>query len=238
MTKRILIINPNSTASMTEDMVAIASKSAPTGVEVKGATNTSGPPSIQGETDAKASLPGLFSIAEGAEASWADAIVIGCFDDTGLEQLRARQQRPVVGLGEAGMIAATLAAPRFAILTTTQGSVPVISENVDGMGLGPKCDGVQAAHVQVLELNDRLPELRQALSRLALETETGAIVLGCAGMGRLVTDLASPGLPPLIDPVRAAVSFASAVVQCSFAHNDTHGGDLTATKNNRDIASI
>lgn len=216
MSLRIVILNPNATAAMTGDMVAIARATMPPGVEVAGLTNAEGPPAIQGEADAIACLPGLFALARHPVADRADAIVIGCFDDTGLAELRAAKDCPVVGLGEAGMIAATLAAARFSVLTTTEGSVPVIKANIEAMGLWPRCDGVRASNVPVLALQDRLPDLRQALADLAADTGAGAIVLGCAGMGRLAHDLVQPGLPALIDPVRAAISLAASTIASRF----------------------
>lgn len=214
---RIAILNPNSTQAMTDDMAAIARATLPADIEILSLTNTAGPPAIQGEADAIACLPGLFTLFDGPEVAAADAVVIGCFDDTGLADLRARLRGPVVGLGEAGMLAASLAAPRFAVLTTTQGSVPVIEANVRAMGLAPRCDEVRAADIPVLELNHRLPDLRVALSALAAGTGAGAVVLGCAGMGRLATAVASPGLPVLIEPVRAALWLAASAVRSGFS---------------------
>lgn len=216
MTLQIILLNPNATVAMTDDMVEIARATLPPGVMVSGMTNHSGPPAIQGEADVAACLPGLFDLARDAKATRADAIVIGCFDDTGLADLRATMPCPVVGLGEAGTLAATLAAPRFAVLTTTDGSVPAITANIAAMGLMPRCDAVRAAHIPVLDLADRLPDLRQALAALAADTGAGAIVLGCAGMGRLAPSLAASGLPVLIDPVRAAVSLAAATLASGF----------------------
>lgn len=213
---RIAILNPNSTAAMTEDMADIARATLPEGCTVIALTNAAGPPAIQGEADAIACMPGLLALVASPPVAGADAVVIGCFDDTGLAELRTGLGRPVVGLGEAGMIAATLAAPRFAVLTTTQGSVPVIAANITAMGLGPRCDGVHAAGIPVLELQDRVPELRAALAQAAAATGSGAIVLGCAGMGRLAGALAGPDLPVLIDPVRAAVCLAASVVRSGF----------------------
>jgi allantoin racemase len=213
---RIAIVNPNSTTAMTEDMVAIARLALPEGCAVIGLTNADGPPAIQGEADAIACMPGLLALVASPPVAEADAVVIGCFDDTGLAELRAGLSRPVVGLGEAGVIAATLAAPRFAVLTTTEGSVPVIAANIEAMGLGPRCDGVRAAGIPVLELQARVPELRTALAEAAAATGSGAIVLGCAGMGRLAGDLSAPGLPVLIDPVRAAVCLAASALRAGF----------------------
>lgn len=217
---RIAWINPNSTVSMTDDMVAISRAIVSSDVESLGRTNADGPSAIQGEADAMACLPGLFAPLRQPEIAQADAIVIGCFDDTGLARIRTGSWQPVVGLGEAGMIAAPLAAPRFAVFTTTSGSIPVIEANIEAMGPGPRCDGVQAANVPVLDLLDRRHDLHDALARLAAETGTGAIVLGCAGMGQLAGDLAMPGLPVLIDPVRAAASLAVAAVRAAFTGAD------------------
>jgi allantoin racemase len=214
---RIAILNPNSTMAMTEDMAAIARATLPAEIEIVALTNAAGPPAIQGEPDAIACLPGLFALFDQPQVVRADAVVIGCFDDTGLADLRARLRCPVVGLGEAGMLAASLAAPRFAVLTTTQGSVSVIEANLRAMGLVARCDEVRAADIPVLELNHRLPDLRIALSALAAETGAGAIVLGCAGMGRLAGDLAASGLPVLIEPVRAALWLAASAVRSGFA---------------------
>lgn len=215
MTARLFILNPNATEAMTDDMCAIARTMTPRGYDVVGLTNHAGPPAIQGEADAAACLPGLFALARATGATRADALIIGCFDDTGLAELRAYAPYPVIGLGEAAMLTATLAAPRFAVLTTTQGSVPVIEGNINTMALGGRCDGVRAADIPVLDLPQNLPHLRRALAGLIADTGTGAVVLGCAGMGRLATSLAQPLQPPLIDPVRAAVSLAMAALQAS-----------------------
>lgn len=215
MTRRIVIINPNATAAMTTEMVEIGQSFAPPDVEIVGMTNAAGPAAIQGAADAAACLPGLFALTQAPSVAEAAALIIGCFDDTGLEEIRARMRCPVIGLGEAGLLAATLAASRFAVLTTTDGSVPVIQANIGQMSLASRCDAVKAAGVPVLDLADRMQDLKSALRSLSTETGTGAIVLGCAGMGRIAGQLAEVGLPPLVDPVRAAVTLALSVIASS-----------------------
>jgi allantoin racemase len=212
VTRRIVILNPNATEAMTDDMVTTAAAIAGAGIEVSGMTNHRGPPAIQGAADAEACLPGLFGLAEQATSQDADALIIGCFDDTGLAAMRARFPCPVIGLGEAGMLMATLNAPRFAVLTTTDGSVPVIRDNIEAMGLAPRCDVVRAAGIPVLDLGARIDDLRAALRKLAGETDGAAIVLGCAGMSPLATALIEPGQPRLVDPVRAAIALAASTL--------------------------
>jgi allantoin racemase len=207
-TMQLAILNPNATVWMTEDMVAAARAVAPEGVEVVGLTNAAAPPAIQGPEDAAACLPGLIALYDTALREGAGAIVIGCFDDTGLDLLRARGPVPVAGLGEAACREAAAAAPRFHVVTTLAVSVPVIEENIRAMGLAPRCGSVRASGVPVLELGVRMAEVQAAIDAVLAEDPGAAIVLGCAGMSPIAPDLRGPAAAPLVDPVRAAVAMA------------------------------
>ena len=78
---RLLYLNPNSTEAMTQSMVAAAQAAAPW-AEISGWTNVDGPPAIQGAADGAAAVPGLQAMLPEARDFGADALVIGCFDDT------------------------------------------------------------------------------------------------------------------------------------------------------------
>ena len=99
---RILVINPNTTASMTEKIGAAARQVAAAGTEIVARNPTTGPASIQGAEDGEAALPGLFEELDKADGF--DAIVIACFDDTGLYAARKRTRIPVIGIGEAAFL--------------------------------------------------------------------------------------------------------------------------------------
>ena len=93
---RILIINPNTTASMTEAIGIAAAKAASTGTTILAVNPEDGPASIQGPEDGEAALPGLFVVFDrymkGDDRF--DAVIVACFDDTGLTELRARSKVP------------------------------------------------------------------------------------------------------------------------------------------------
>lgn len=86
----ILVINPNSTASMTQSIGLAAKEAASSNTKIVAVNPQSGPASIQGAEDGKAALPGLFDVFEN-QSEGQDAVIIACFDDTGLMTLRARQ---------------------------------------------------------------------------------------------------------------------------------------------------
>ena len=86
---RVHVINPNTTRSMTLKIGAAAKAAASPGVEVAAVNPDFGPASIEGYFDEAFSVPGL--IDEIGKARGADAFIIACFDDTGLEAARRRR---------------------------------------------------------------------------------------------------------------------------------------------------
>ncbi len=157
-------------------------------------------------------MPGLLERIREGEAEGADAHVIACFDDTGLDAARALANAPVVGIGEAGFHLACMLAHRFAVVTTLSRSVPVLENNLLRYGLDRRCARVRATDVPVLELDNPLSGARHKIDteiRRALDDDRAeAIVLGCAGMADLAASLSAEFGVPVIDGVAAAVVLA------------------------------
>jgi allantoin racemase len=209
---RILIINPNTTASMTEKIGAAARQVAAVDTEIVARNPLTGPPSIQGPEDGEAALPGLFAEIDRANGEDFDAVIIACFDDTGLYEARRRTQRPVIGIGEAGFHAATLVAGRFSVVTTLSVSVPVIERNIGSYGFERRCARVRASEVPVLELerpgSDACRTISLEIAAALSSDGSDAVVLGCAGMADLAKQLSLEHGVPVIDGVAAAVKLA------------------------------
>lgn len=215
---RVLIINPNTTASMTEKVGHAARLVASPGTEIVARNPATGPASIQGEADGEAALPGLFEEIDKVEADplGFDAIIIACFDDTGLYAARRRTKVPVIGIGEAAYHYAMLVAERFSVVTTLAVSIPVIQENIMRYGLSGRCGKVRASNVPVLELERPGSTARETISdeiaSALLHDGSDAIVLGCAGMADLAADLSARHRVPVVDGVAAAVKLAEGLV--------------------------
>ena len=220
---RLLIINPNTTASMTEKVGHAATLVASAGTEIVARNPSTGPASIQGVEDGEAALPGLFEEIDKAEGF--DAIIIACFDDTGLYAARKRTRVPVVGIGEAAYHYAMLVAERFSVVTTLSVSIPVIQENIMRYGLSARCGKVRASNVPVLELERPGSVARETISdeiaTALLHDNSDAIVLGCAGMADLAADLSTRHHVPVIDGVAAAVKLAEGLVTMRLATSQT-----------------
>ncbi len=219
---RIHVINPNTTTSMTKKIGVAAKAAASPGVEVRAVNPDFGPPSIEGYFDEAFSVPGL--LAEVAKAPDADAFVIACFDDSGLEAARCATEAPVVGIGEAAFHVASLIAERFSVVTTLSRSIAPIERNLVKYGLAARCTRVRASNVPVLALEEPGSDARRVIEaeikRALAEDGADAIVLGCAAMTNLVRDLErSVGAlersvgAPVLDGVACAVSLAESLVR-------------------------
>ena len=119
-----------------------------------------------------------------------DAIILACFDDTGLAEARRLSGVPTIGIGEAAFHVAMLLGAKFSVVTTLAISVPVIEENLRDYGLESACLKVRASEVEVLDLEIDGSSARDKISNEMAcslrEEQPGALVLGCAGMACLL----------------------------------------------------
>ncbi|MFF0950560.1 aspartate/glutamate racemase family protein [Rhizobium leguminosarum] len=212
---RILIVNPNTTASMTEKAATAARAVAASGTEIIAATSRMGPVSIEGHYDGALAIPGLLAELRERQAAGYDAAVIACFDDTGLEAARTFADVPILGLCESAVVTAGFLAQRFTVVTTLERSRVLIDNLVRRYGMGDRAK-VRASDIPVLELEDAasgaIGKLRAEIERALLEDGAEAIVLGCAGMTDLARELQEIYGVPVVDGVAAAVKQAEALV--------------------------
>ena len=212
---RILVINPNTTVSMTLKIGQAAKRVASPETEILAVNPKTGPASIEGYYDEAISLAGLLQTAQ--EHPGVDAMVIACFDDTGLDALRCMVNCPVVGIGEAAFHVASMLANKFSVVTTLARSVPAIEHNLHRYGLASRCIRVRSSEVAVIDLEHEHGEARRRISaefrRAILEDRAEAIVLGCAGMANLAESLAAEHGLPVLDGVACAVALCESLVR-------------------------
>jgi allantoin racemase len=212
---RLLIINPNTTASMTAKIGACARTFASPGVEIIARNPPDGPASIEGHYDEAMATPGLLAEILRGEAEGVDGTVVACFDDPAIGACRELATGPVIGICEAAMHATTMIASSFSVVTTLPRSVPIIEDLALRYGMERRCRRVRAADIPVLALEEEgdacqriLAEVRAAVA----EDRCEAVILGCAGMADLTEWLTRETGVPVIDGVVAAVRIVEALV--------------------------
>jgi allantoin racemase len=221
---RILVINPNTTESMTADIGESARRHALPTTEVDAFSAPWGPRSIESHVEeALAAAATLETVARHRDDY--DAFVLACYGDPALYAARELVDVPVIGIAEASMLTACTLAHRFSVVTVVPRIVPMLEDLVRRYGLEARCASVRSSGLAVLEIDADLEASGAAILSVAkaaiAEDGAEAIALGCAGMGPLDTWLRKqlPGVP-VIDGVAAAVKLCEAL----------HGYGLTTSK--------
>jgi len=212
--RKICIINPNTTKAMTQKIDLTAKNFANKDTEIISVEPKVGPDSIEGFYDEAFCIPGL--VEEIKKQNDADAYIIACFDDTGLEVIRSITEKPVIGIGEATYHVATMIAGNFTVITTLSRSIRPLTHNLKKYGLFENCVKVTAIEVPVLDLENISSENLDKLNKVIQDTmendNAEAIILGCAGMADLASNLEIKHKLPVIEGISSAVVLAESLV--------------------------
>jgi allantoin racemase len=138
---RILAINPNTSAEVTEAFVAEARRRAPAGVTIDGATGRFGARIVSIEAENLIAAHAALELAA-ERADGYDAVILAISFDTALTALRALLPVPVVGITEAALRAAgpgpvgvvlfgAVSEPLYARVIAGYGATPVAMEAIE-----------------------------------------------------------------------------------------------------------
>ncbi|KAJ9504226.1 hypothetical protein H2202_000282 [Exophiala xenobiotica] len=196
--QQILLINPNSTRSMTDACLSSLRPIVPPGVEVTGYTAPyPAPTAIESTTDAIMSTEAVlrdlakYAASNGETVQNYDGMIVACFSKHPLiDALRESYDVPIIGIMEASLYTARMIGGRFGIIATAARSKYMQDDAVAAYGLDHFYVGSEATHLGVLELENRPREevaKRMAHAARALVAKgADTILLGCAGMTDLV----------------------------------------------------
>ena len=210
---RILVINPNRSLACSRGIeAAIAPFAFAGGPVLEVATLAEGPPAVYTWRDWHAAVEPLCRLIERDPA---DAYVVACASDPGVEAARASTDRPVFGVFRAAIAAAVARAERFGVIAIVDASKARHLAALRAMGL----EGRLAAEVALNATMDDLldPVLVRArliaAGRALADAGAGAIVLGCTGMAHHRAALAAAVGLPVIEPCQAGVLQAMGAVR-------------------------
>lgn len=185
--------------ALTEHLRSIAERLLPPGSEVDALTAVDAPLVV--ETALEGVAAGTAVVALGSGAEHADAVFVACFGNHGVDELRSRTSRLVVGLGEASLAATSFSAGRFGLLTTLECGIDGLWAQVTASGRHDACVGIRAVNHATTGIpepgsrddsDDVFGRLRCAGSHL-VDAGAAAIVLACATFsphaGRLADSL-------------------------------------------------
>jgi Asp/Glu/hydantoin racemase len=209
--RRLLLINPNTSAATTQRLVDTLTPQLPAGVELLPRTAAVGASYIACE--ASHAVAGYAVLHAWAEERAADTralagVLIGCFGDPGLFALRECSACPVTGLAEASFIAAARHG-RFAVVTGGERWRPMLRRLALALGVGDVLAAIHTvAPTGAQMLADpalALQHLREGCREAAADDGVRAIVIGGAGMAGYAQRLQPEFGIPLIDSVAAGL---------------------------------
>ncbi len=213
---RLLFINPNTTEVMTEMIAVQARRAAGPGTEIIAVNPRGGPPAIETPADEHAATSEVLRSLGSWDVDTCDAVVIACFGDPGLDDVRRQVDVPVVGIAEAAMMTASAIGRRFSIVCALESAVPMMEDLADRYGLSNRLASVRATGVSVLELAQQPEEsftlVRRQLERCFFEDRVDTVCLGCASMGPIAAELSTELGVPVVEGVRSATKLLEAAL--------------------------
>ncbi len=220
---KILVINPNTTESMTEHLRRELAPLKGPDTELTVVNPAHGPVSIESAYDEAMAIPPTLELVKQAEKDGYDAVVLACFSDPGLEAARELVSIPVVGIEESTLHVAAMLGHKFSIMTARSQRVPNKIEHVKQCDLADKLASVRPLGMSVLEMD---AEPQRAKSRImdvagAAVREDGAevIILGCAGLAGYSAEIEQELGVTVLDPSPIALKIAEMLVSLKLTHS-------------------
>ncbi len=206
---RILVINPNSNEEVTKGLdEALAPLRFTEGPEIICTTLAEGPIGIETQEDVERVTLPLRKLVSSRDA---DAYIIACYSDPGLQVCREATPRPVFGINECGVLTALSRGDRFGVIAIKQRSIRRHLRYLRQMGLMERLANERPLDMNVAETASGANTLAKMIAAgKDLRDADGAdvIVMGCAGMARHRAALEAELCIPVIDPTQAAVAMA------------------------------
>ena len=211
--KPVLIINPNGSQKTTQAMVGITSRYLP---NVMGWTNHKGPKMIV-DRDQLYEAANQISEAVFPDAS---ALIVAAFGDPGAKRLARSMDIPVIGIAAAAAREAALSGVFFAVVTST----PKLASSIDKIMRAERGDtylGCYTTEDDPLVLASNSDALDYALitsCETAKKAGAKRVIIGGGPLGQAAIRISSQVKVPLIQPLVAACSEVSALIEHQLPH--------------------
>jgi allantoin racemase len=216
---RILMINPNTSATITEILATRMREIAGPGVTILPVTGRFGASYIASR--AAAAIAGHAALDALAEQVWdCDVVYLACFGDPGLAALKEVSPAPVVGMAEASVESACRLGRRFAIVTRGAVWAPMLKELVIGLGLSDRLAAIRTIEQSgdiARDPTSALACLVEACNACANKDGADSVILGGARLSGLAARVQGSVPVPVICSVEAGTHAALA------AHNQGRG---------------
>ena len=213
---RILVVNVNTTESITQAIARSAQAVAAPGTEIVGLTPHFGADSIEGNFESYLAAIAVMDRVMSYDQPF-DAVIQAGYGEHGREGLQELLNVPVVDITDAAASTAMFLGHAYSVVTTLDRTVPLIEDRLKLSGLWDRCASVRASGLAVLELEHEPQRALEAIvhqAELAVTQDKAEVIcLGCGGMVGLDEQIRQRTGVPVVDGVTAAVTIAESLVR-------------------------
>ncbi|GAB3302047.1 aspartate/glutamate racemase family protein [Parasphingorhabdus pacifica] len=213
---RILVVNVNTTASITDSIGKQAAGAAAPDTEIIPLTPSFGAESVEGNYESYLAAIAVMEAVRSYPEPF-DAIIQAGYGEHGREGLQELFDVPVVDITEAAASTAQFLGRTYSVVTSLDRTVPLIEDRLVAGGLNARCASVRASGLAVLDL-ERDPQtavdtIAEQAARAVHDDRAEVICLGCGGMSGLAERVVERTGVPVVDGVTAAVTVAESLVR-------------------------
>jgi allantoin racemase len=220
---KIIVINPNSSKSVTDHIRVELMKIKRADTELTVINPERGPVSIESAYDETLAAFHIMELVKKANADGYDAIVLACFSDPGLDAAKEISTIPVVGIEEATLHMAAMLGHRFSIMTGMRRRIPTRDWHVRLRGVESFYASSPALEMSVLDMDSNPEKAKKRILELARkcvqEDRAEVIVLGCAGLTGYAEDIERELGAVVLDPTSVAFKIAEAMADLKLHHS-------------------
>lgn len=213
---RLLVVNVNTTESMTKSIGEQAARVAAPGTEIVPLTPAFGADSVEGNYESHLAAIAVMEAVRAYPGPF-DAVIQAGYGEHGREGLQELLEVPVVDITEAAAATAQFLGRSYSVVTTLDRAVPLIEDRLALAGLAARCASVRASGMAVLDLERDPAAAVEAIveesARAVAEDRAEVICLGCGGMSGLGERIVERTGVPVVDGVPAAVKIAESLVR-------------------------
>lgn len=173
------------------------------------------PPGIETDAHVEMVIP---NIIERIEQHDADAYVLSCFSDPGIDRVRATTSRPVIGIAESAYLAALGLGRRFGIVSLGPSSIGRHLRYLQALRIDGRLAGDRSIDMTIPQLmtSDVVETVVRTGRKLRDEDGADVVILGCAGLGSYRAAMEEALGLPIVDPVQAGVALACTTLDLQY----------------------
>lgn len=217
---KIVVINVNTSQSMTDGIAKAARRYASRDTEIVALKPHFGAEAVDCNFESYLSAVAVMDRVVTYSEPF-DAMVMAGFGEHGREGIQELIAQPVFEICEASAHVAMMVGRAYSVITTLQRSVPPIEDRLRLGGLWERCSSVRASRMSTLEVDADPDGAARAIleeARKAVFIDGAEVIcLGCAGMAGLEDAITRELGVPVVDGVGAAVRLAEAIVGLGLA---------------------